>query len=120
MTLNYATKDVTPGVSVCSGSCLEAWPPLLVGKDGLTTYYFAADSTPGASVREGECLVTWPPVTVPPGNTVAAGEGVVGVVGLITATDGSTQVTHDGRPLHYWQGDTEAGQSTGHGVNDFW
>ena len=35
-------------------------------------------------------------------------------------TDGSTQVTYDGRPLYYWQGDAEAGQTTGHGVNDIW
>ena len=206
MTLYYFTRDVTPGLSVCFGGCLEAWPPLLVGEgeelqagegvtgtlgavprddgtmqatyrgrplyywqgdtapgetngegvgnvwfvaqedgsmpgnppaltleaatsdlgtflvgqDGLTTYYFAADTTPGVSVCEGDCLVAWPPVTVPPGNTVTAGEGVPGVLGLITGTDGSTQVTYDGRPLYYWQGDTEAGQTTGHGVNDIW
>jgi predicted lipoprotein with Yx(FWY)xxD motif len=92
----------------------------LVGRDGLTTYYFEADATPGVSVCEGDCLAAWPPVTVPPGNTVAGGEGVTGVLGLITGTDGSTQVTYDGRPLYYWQGDTEAGQTTGHGVNDIW
>ena len=92
----------------------------LVGEGGLTTYFFAADSTPGVSVCEGDCLVAWPPVTVPPGNAVAAGEGVTGVLGLITGSDGSTQVTYDGRPLYYWQGDTEAGQTTGHGVNDIW
>ena len=60
------------------------------------------------------------PVTVPPGNTVAAGEGVTGVLGLITGTDGSTQVTYDGRPLYYWQGDAEPGDTTGHGVGDIW
>lgn len=92
----------------------------LVGRDGLTTYYFEADATPGVSVCEGDCLVAWPPVTVPHGNTVAAGDGVSGVLGLITGTDGSTQVTYDGRPLYYWQGDTEPGQTTGHGVNDIW
>ena len=92
----------------------------LVGKDGLTAYYFAADTTPGVSVCEGDRLVAWPPVTVPAGNTVAAADGVSGVLGLITATDGSTQVTYDGRPLYYWQGDIEAGQTTGHGVNDVW
>jgi predicted lipoprotein with Yx(FWY)xxD motif len=205
-TLYYFTRDVTPGVSVCTGGCLEAWPPLLVdegqslvagdgvtgtlsaapqadgsmqatyrgrplyywqgdteagqatgqavndvwfvasvdgsmpanppaltlgtsttdlgtfltGKDGLTIYYFAADTIPGVSVCEGDCLAAWPPVTVPPGNSVAAGEGVSGVIGLISGTDGSTQVTYDGRPLYYWQGDTEAGQTTGQGVNDVW
>jgi predicted lipoprotein with Yx(FWY)xxD motif len=74
----------------------------------------------GVSVCTDDCLVAWPPVTVPPGNTVAAGDGVTGVLGLITGTDGSTQVTYDGRPLYYWQDDTEAGQTTGHGVNGVW
>jgi len=92
----------------------------VVGQDGLTTYYFAADATPGVSVCEGDCLVAWPPVTVPAGNTVASGEGVTGVLGLVTGTDGSAQVTYDGRPLYYWQGDTEAGQTAGHAVNDIW
>jgi predicted lipoprotein with Yx(FWY)xxD motif len=92
----------------------------LTGADGLTTYYFSVDTVPGVSACEGDCLVAWPPVTVPEGGTVAAGEGVTGVLGLITATDGSTQVTYDGRPLYYWQGDTEAGMTTGQGVGDVW
>ena len=206
LTLYYFTRDVSPGQSVCSGGCLESWPPLLVGdgqqltagdgvsgtlaafprddgsmqatyrgrplyhwqgdtapgetngqgiggawfvamedgsmppnppaltletettdlgtfltgREGLTTYVFGADTTPGVSVCEGDCLAAWPPVTVPPGNTVAAGEGVTGVLGQITGTDGSTQVTYDGHPLYYWQGDTEAGQTSGNGVNGIW
>jgi predicted lipoprotein with Yx(FWY)xxD motif len=92
----------------------------LTGMDGRTIYYFAADTTPGVSVCEGDCLAAWPPVTVEPGGAVAAGEGVTGVIGLIMGSDGSTQVTYDGRPLYYWQGDTEAGQTTGQGVNDIW
>lgn len=206
MTLYYFTRDITPGVSVCQGGCLEAWPPLLVGegqslaagdgvtgwlaaaprddgtmqatyrgrplyywasdeapgdttghefnnvwfvaledgsapdnppalrletattdlgtfltgRDGLTIYYFGADMSPGVSACEGDCLTAWPPVTVPRGNSVAGGEGVSGVLGTTTGTDGSTQVTYDGRPLYYWQGDSEAGQTTGHGVNDIW
>jgi predicted lipoprotein with Yx(FWY)xxD motif len=205
-TLYYFTRDVTPGVSVCSGGCLEAWPALtvaegqeltagdgvtgtlgaitredgtmqatyrgrplyyfsgdeapgdtngqdvngvwfvaaedgsmpanppaltlatatsdlgtfLTGRDGLTIYFFGADTTPGVSVCEGDCLAAWPPVTVSPGNSVAAGDGVPGVLGLITATDGSTQVTYDGRPLYYFQGDTEAGQTFGQALNDIW
>ncbi len=206
MTLYYFTRDIHPGASVCSGGCLEAWPPLLVenghqlaagdgvtgtlaafprgdgtmqasyrgrplyhwqgdaaagetngqgigsvwfvaaedgsspsnppaltleaastdlgtfltGRDGLTTYVFAADTVPGVSACEGDCLAAWPPVSVPIDSTVAVGEGVPGVVGLTTGSDGSTQVTYDGRPLYYWQGDTEAGETNGQGVNDIW
>jgi predicted lipoprotein with Yx(FWY)xxD motif len=92
----------------------------LTGMDGLTLYFFANDTAPGASTCEGDCLTAWPPATVPADSTVAAGEGVAGVLGLIPAADGSMQVTYDGRPLYYWQGDTEAGQTTGQGVGDVW
>ena len=206
MTLYYFTRDVTPGVTVCAGPCLDNWPLVIVGegqglvagegvtgtlatvpledgpsyatyrgrplytfagdevagdtngqaigdvwfvaledgsmpanppaltlqaatsdlgtfltgRDGRTAYYFAVDTIPGVSACEGDCLAAWPPVTVPPGNTVAAGEGVTGVLGLITGTDGSTQVTYDGRPLYHFQGDTEAGQTNGQALNDIW
>jgi predicted lipoprotein with Yx(FWY)xxD motif len=205
-TLYYFTRDVTPGHSVCSGGCLDAWPPLLAadgqalvagdgvngtlataprddgtlqvtyrgrplyhfaadseagqatgqgvngvwfvaladgtmpanppaltlgtassdlgtfltGKDGLTLYFFAADATPGVSVCAGDCLAAWPPATVPAGNSVAADDGVTGVLGLIPTADGAMQATYDGHPLYYWQGDTEAGQTNGQGVNDVW
>ncbi len=51
---------------------------------------------------------------------MAAGEGVTGVLGIITGTDGNPQVTYDGRPLYYFQGDTEAGQTNGQGIDDVW
>ncbi len=205
-TLYEFTRDVTPGVSACTGGCLDAWPPLavadgvsvvagdgvtgtlgvitrddgtmqatyrgrplyyfasdtaagdtngqgvngvwfvaavdgslppnppaltlqtattdlgtfLTGRDGLTTYFFAADTTPGVSTCSGDCLTAWPPVTVPPGNTVAPGDGVTGVVGLITGTDGSTQVSYDGHPLYYFASDTAAGDTNGQGVKGVW
>jgi predicted lipoprotein with Yx(FWY)xxD motif len=67
MTLYYFAKD-TPGMSACTGGCLEKWPPLkadmaepeagLMAKDfgilngqvtfrGYPLYYFAQDAKPG-------------------------------------------------------------------------
>lgn len=114
-----AEAPAAPDLTLATGSSDELGT-FLTGADGRTIYFFAVDTTPGASACEGDCLAAWPPVTVPAGGSVAAGEGVTGVIGLITGTDGSTQVTYDGRPLYYWQGDTEAGQTTGHGVGDVW
>lgn len=92
----------------------------LTGADGLTLYYFTKDTTPGVSVCEGDCAVAWPPLTVPVGNWPAAGEGVTGVVGVAPRSDGTWQVTYDGRPLYYWKDDKAAGDTTGQGVGDVW
>ena len=92
----------------------------LTGRDGLTLYFFAVDTMPGVSACEGDCLAAWPPATVAAGETVAAGDGVTGVLGIITGTDGNPQVTYDGRPLYYFAGDTAAGETNGQGLNDVW
>ena len=92
----------------------------ITGANGLTAYYFAVDSAPGVSVCAGDCLAAWPPLTVSDGVSVAAGEGIPGVVGVVDATDGSPQVTYDGRPLYYFVGDQAAGDVNGQGVSDVW
>jgi predicted lipoprotein with Yx(FWY)xxD motif len=48
-----------------------------------------------------------------------AGAGVTGKLGTLTRADGTMQVTSDGLPLYYWQGDAKPGDTTGDGVNGF-
>jgi predicted lipoprotein with Yx(FWY)xxD motif len=92
----------------------------ITGVDGRTAYYFTVDSSPGMSLCEDGCLDAWPPVTLAEGAAVAAGDGVPGVLGIISATNGSPQVTYDGRPLYYFAGDQAAGDTNGQGVNAVW
>lgn len=107
-----------PGITLATAT--SDLGTFLTGKDGLTLYYFTKDTAPGVSVCEGDCATAWPPLTVAPGSWPAAGEGVTGVVGVAARDDGSWQVTHDGRPLYYWQDDKAAGDTTGQGVGDVW
>lgn len=102
------------------GTATDDLGTYLVGPEGLTLYYFTRDVTPGQSVCVGGCLEAWPPLLVGDGQELVAGEGVTGTLGAVPRDDGSMQATYRGRPLYYWQGDTEAGQTTGHGVNDIW
>jgi predicted lipoprotein with Yx(FWY)xxD motif len=46
-------------------------------------------------------------------GTTAAGQGLPGKVTTITRTDGSHQLTYNGRPLYTYIGDSAAGQARG-------
>jgi predicted lipoprotein with Yx(FWY)xxD motif len=92
----------------------------LVDGNGMTLYTFTKDVFAGSSVCYGPCAEAWPPVTVAEGQAVTVGEGVDGVVGSITRTDGTMQVTYDGRPLYLWVSDTQPGDTTGQGVGNVW
>ena len=92
----------------------------LVDEEGMTLYLFTND-TPGVSNCEGQCLVNWPPLLVEEGTKVEIdGMDEEGVLGTITRSDGTMQVTYKDMPLYYWVNDTEPGQTTGHGVGDVW
>ncbi len=115
-----------PSEAVGGGATVEAadvgtvGTVLVDGASGLTLYIFTEDvKDSGASVCTGECLVTWPALTVAAGETPTAGEGVTGELGTITRTDdGSIQVTYNGLPLYFFQGDTAPGQANG--VYELW
>lgn len=89
---------------------------ILVDADGATLYLFTNDS-PGVSTCEDACLAAWPPLIGEP----EAGTGVDdSLLGTLTRSDGSTQVTYNGWPLYYWANDVAAGDTTGQGVNGVW
>jgi polyisoprenoid-binding protein YceI len=54
------------------------------------------------------------------GQSLAAGEGVVGELGTVEREDGGTMVTYNGMPLYYWIKDEAPGDTTGHGVGGVW
>jgi predicted lipoprotein with Yx(FWY)xxD motif len=92
---------------------------IVVDAEGMTVYVFDKDTQgSGASSCSGGCLEAWPPVVAD--SDSPAVDGVSGEVGTITRDDGTVQVTLDGWPLYYWQGDTAPGDTTGQGVQDVW
>jgi predicted lipoprotein with Yx(FWY)xxD motif len=92
---------------------------VLVGPTGMTLYMFTRDAE-GVSNCTGDCAVNWPPLTVESEDEILAQTNVPGELGTITREDGALQVTYNGMPLYYWQGDTAPGDMTGEGVNDVW
>jgi predicted lipoprotein with Yx(FWY)xxD motif len=88
---------------------------LVAGSNSMTLYQFAQD-TPGSgsSACTGSCTATWPPLIIPAGTTPTAPTGISGQLGTITRSDGlGIQLTYDGRPLHFYSGDTKAGDANG-------
>jgi predicted lipoprotein with Yx(FWY)xxD motif len=88
---------------------------LVASSNHLTLYTYNADvAGSGTSNCNSGCISEWPPLTVPPGTVPAAGPGVTGHLGTIRRSDGSTQVTYNGRPLYFFAGDSAPGQTNGH------
>jgi predicted lipoprotein with Yx(FWY)xxD motif len=92
----------------------------LAATNGMTLYVDSKDAV-GASVCYGSCATEWPPYIVSTSSVayLMGGPGVTQTIGTITRTDGSLQLTYKGKPLYFWQGDKEAGDTTGQSVGDF-
>ena len=101
--------SAAPGVTINAASAPN-FGTVLTGPNGLTLYTFAGDCT-------GDCAKEWPPLTG--AGQPTAGPGVTGQLGTKMRADGSTQVTYNGVPLYYWQGDKKAGDVTGNNIDGF-
>jgi len=91
---------------------------VVVDGNGRTVYVFDKD-TSGKSNCEGDCLAKWP--------AVAAGDGTpqldgidASVVGTVTRSDGSKQLTLDGLPIYLFASDAKAGDAKGQAVGGIW
>jgi predicted lipoprotein with Yx(FWY)xxD motif len=91
----------------------------VVDATGHTLYTYDPD-TPGSgtSACDGACAAAWPPEEVSGQPSAAA--GVTGTLGVITRSDGSHQLTLDGRPLYRYAGDAGPGTTTGDGIGGIW
>jgi predicted lipoprotein with Yx(FWY)xxD motif len=90
---------------------------ILVTASGKTLYMLTADS-PTSSACANACATIWPPLA----TTAAprAGTGVkAALLGTLTRSDGSKQVTYNGHPLYTFGGDASAGQTNGERIASF-
>ncbi len=91
---------------------------IVVDAAGNTLYVFVPDAQ-GDSTCYDACAQNWPPLVSD--GEVTVGEGLSqDLVGTVTRTDGSEQVTYGGWPLYTFVRDAEAGQANGQGANDVW
>jgi predicted lipoprotein with Yx(FWY)xxD motif len=90
---------------------------VLVDAKGRSLYLWQAD-TSSQSTCTGACAKAWPPLTTR--GAPHAADGVAGSkLGTTTRSDGTVQVTYNGHPLYYFEGDSAPGQTNGEGLMGF-
>jgi predicted lipoprotein with Yx(FWY)xxD motif len=89
----------------------------LTDSSGNTLYDFLSDTATTSSCS-GSCATVWPPLATT--GTPIAGSGVTaGMLGTLTRSDGTMQVTYGGHPLYTFKEDTAPGDTKGQGVDGF-
>ncbi|MET7452637.1 SCO0930 family lipoprotein [Streptomyces sp. NPDC005574] len=86
---------------------------------GMSLYRFDQDTAePPKSNCDGDCASTWPPV---PADDATAGAGIdKALLGEVTRTDGSKQLTIGGWPAYRYAKDVTAGDVNGQNVGGKW
>ncbi|WP_405877852.1 SCO0930 family lipoprotein [Streptomyces sp. NBC_01136] len=92
---------------------------VLTDSAGFTLYRFDKDTAqPPKSNCDGDCATAWPPV---PADGATAATGVdKALLGEVTRSDGTKQLTIGGWPMYRYAKDTKAGDTNGQGVGGIW
>jgi predicted lipoprotein with Yx(FWY)xxD motif len=87
---------------------------VLVDGSGYTLYIYVPDHR-GRSVCYRVCARDWPPLLLPRGVRRAVADPGLNpaLLGSVTRTGGSVQVTYNGWPLYLYDADLQPGQATG-------
>ena len=104
-----AQAGLAPSVQIANTAMFG---PILTDSSGLTLYTWVLDQ-PSVSNCYDSCANFWPPALVD--GAAVAPAGLPGKLGTTVRTDGTTQLTYDGRPLYRYVRDTEPGMITGDG-----
>jgi predicted lipoprotein with Yx(FWY)xxD motif len=93
---------------------------VVVDGNGRTLYVFGKDTTsPPKSNCDGACAAMWPPAIAGAGTPKLDGVDA-SLVGTVTRTDGSKQLTLAGQPLYRYSQDSKAGDANGQAFGDLW
>ena len=91
----------------------------LAGPDGRTLYVRATDHNGTSTCTTGPCRRAWAALVADPADLQIA-PGITGTFGITIWRDGTHQVTHNGRPLYFYDKDRAPGDARGEGVGGVW
>ena len=113
-----------PGADGCVYVEVSTVNNVLVGgadtdRPGYTLYVFdgdqaLTDSVPGSTCNDA-CAETWPPLLVNDGFATGAAN-----LTTVVRDDGTIQAAFENRPLYFYSGDSNAGETSGQGLNSAW
>ena len=113
-----AVIPTAEGATISLAVADSALGKILADGSGMTLYVLTNDG-PNQSTCNNACASNWPPLSL-------AVEGIAGpgvdsaLLGSMTRTDGSLQVTYAGRPLYHFAADSRAGDLNGQGISGVW
>ncbi len=90
----------------------------LVDRAGRTLYLFEADSQV-KSACSGACAQVWPPLLTDGARPTVSSPVQARLLGAVTRSDGTRQVTYHHHPLYLYVGDRQRGDARGQGLDQF-
>ncbi|HTI23817.1 MAG TPA: hypothetical protein VL652_22660 [Kutzneria sp.] len=116
----YTTDADTPVNNAVLSVANTTLGKVVVDDQGFTLYMFSHDSaSPPKATCDGECALTWEPVSAQDGSVTVQGVGQ-GLVGEVTRSDGTKQMTLGGQPLYRYAPDQKPGDTTGQNQGGMW
>ena len=88
---------------------------MLTNGSGLPLYVNEQETKGGMVLCNGSCTVIWRPLTIKNGSPT--GTTAAGTLGVVTRSDGTRQVTLDGKPVYTFYTD-QPGKATGDNFKD--
>ncbi|MDX2967985.1 hypothetical protein PWY87_11385 [Kribbella solani] len=115
---SQAPSSQAAGGSKLGTASVGSLGTVVVDGNGRTVYVFDKD-TKNKSNCEGGCLAQWPAVAAGTGTPRLTGISP-SLVGSITRSDGTKQLTINGMPIYLFARDTQAGQANGQAFGGIW
>lgn len=115
-----SSAPATAGAAKLSTATVGNFGKVVVDGAGRTLYVYDVDTAkPSKSNCNGACATAWPPLLAGTGTPQVSGVSA-SLVGTVTRSDGTKQVTLAGWPLYYYANDAKAGDATGQAVGGTW
>jgi predicted lipoprotein with Yx(FWY)xxD motif len=111
--VSSSTSSVAYSMEIMNSSTVGTY---LTNGTGWTLYILNNDTQNGnSSACNGACATHWPPFQGSASSLILPANLSMSSFGMITRSDGTSQITYEGWPLYYFVGDTAPGQTNGQG-----